>query len=263
MFSTKRERWRQQSVNIAFAELRRLLPTYPLDKKLSKAEILRSAIKYIRFLESLLTLMDSPEWEETEGGNHRPTKVAHSPRSSRNFNCSEDSDTDETADGGGRKGQWWEYWASFGNSARVLVCKNRLANREVFLSCRWAGTVFFRRMGSSSWAQSDRRVESKINEVTVLLSVFFQFFIGLKSYRRHCYKHRVFFSLKLPHVAPQLTFLVSVLEDERILLEDGVIFRHCRTSCPQRKSLTWVALNLTSSAKWDVCWRYFLKSACL
>ena len=61
MFAGKRDRWRQQSVNLAFADLRRLLPTYPPDKKLSKVEILRSTIKYIRFLDSLLKGMDTPE----------------------------------------------------------------------------------------------------------------------------------------------------------------------------------------------------------
>lgn len=37
--SSKRERWRQQNVNMAFSELRKLLPTYPADKKLSKVDI--------------------------------------------------------------------------------------------------------------------------------------------------------------------------------------------------------------------------------
>lgn len=49
--SSKRERWRQQNVNMAFSELRKLLPTYPPDKKLSKVDILRTSIKYIRFLD--------------------------------------------------------------------------------------------------------------------------------------------------------------------------------------------------------------------
>lgn len=55
---TKRERWRQQNVNMAFSELRKLLPTYPPDKKLSKVDILRSSIRYIRFLDSVLQEMD-------------------------------------------------------------------------------------------------------------------------------------------------------------------------------------------------------------
>lgn len=52
--TNNREKWRQQNVNIAFVNLRRLVPTYPPDKRLSKNEILRMAIKYIRLLESIL-----------------------------------------------------------------------------------------------------------------------------------------------------------------------------------------------------------------
>uniref|UniRef100_A0A3B4AMU6 BHLH domain-containing protein n=1 Tax=Periophthalmus magnuspinnatus TaxID=409849 RepID=A0A3B4AMU6_9GOBI len=40
IFTNSRERWRQQNVNGAFAELRKLIPTHPPDKKLSKNEIL-------------------------------------------------------------------------------------------------------------------------------------------------------------------------------------------------------------------------------
>lgn len=54
MFTNSRERWRQQNVNGAFADLRRLVPTHPPDKKLSKNEILRLAIKYIKLLTSVL-----------------------------------------------------------------------------------------------------------------------------------------------------------------------------------------------------------------
>ena len=61
MFTNKRERWRQQNVNIAFSELRQLLPTYPPEKKLSKVEILRNAIKYIQFLGKVLENMDKME----------------------------------------------------------------------------------------------------------------------------------------------------------------------------------------------------------
>lgn len=43
----------------AFAELRRLVPTYPPDRKLSKNEILRLAIRYIRLLSSVLDWQDS------------------------------------------------------------------------------------------------------------------------------------------------------------------------------------------------------------
>ena len=61
---TKRERWRQQNVNMAFSELRKLLPTYPPDKKLSKVDILRSSIRYIRFLDNVLQKMDGIEERE-------------------------------------------------------------------------------------------------------------------------------------------------------------------------------------------------------
>lgn len=57
----KRERWRQKNVNIAFSDLRRLLPIYPPDRKLSKVDILRTTIKYIRFLLNLLETMDGLE----------------------------------------------------------------------------------------------------------------------------------------------------------------------------------------------------------
>lgn len=54
VFTNSRERWRQQNVNGAFSELRKLIPTHPPDKKLSKNEILRLAVKYIDFLVALL-----------------------------------------------------------------------------------------------------------------------------------------------------------------------------------------------------------------
>lgn len=47
MFTNSRERWRQQNVSGAFGELRKLVPTHPPDKKLSKNEILRMAIKWV------------------------------------------------------------------------------------------------------------------------------------------------------------------------------------------------------------------------
>lgn len=48
MFTNSRERWRQQNVSGAFAELRKLVPTHPPDKKLSKNEILRMAIRLVQ-----------------------------------------------------------------------------------------------------------------------------------------------------------------------------------------------------------------------
>ncbi|XP_045507104.1 uncharacterized protein LOC123703219 [Colias croceus] len=61
LFTNCRERWRQQNVSGAFAELRRLVPTYPHDKKLSKNEILRMAIRYIGLLCEVL------EWQKNHG----------------------------------------------------------------------------------------------------------------------------------------------------------------------------------------------------
>ncbi|XP_045324354.1 T-cell acute lymphocytic leukemia protein 2 isoform X4 [Leopardus geoffroyi] len=47
IFTNSRERWRQQNVNSAFAKLRKLIPTHPPDKKLSKNETLRLAMSFI------------------------------------------------------------------------------------------------------------------------------------------------------------------------------------------------------------------------
>ncbi|KAJ8925427.1 hypothetical protein NQ315_009259 [Exocentrus adspersus] len=58
IFTNSRERWRQQNVSGAFAELRKLVPTHPPDKKLSKNEILRMAIRYIKLLTNVL------EWQQ-------------------------------------------------------------------------------------------------------------------------------------------------------------------------------------------------------
>ncbi|KAK0089335.1 hypothetical protein PV325_007879 [Microctonus aethiopoides] len=63
MFTNSRERWRQQNVSGAFAELRKLVPTHPPEKKLSKNEILRMAIRYIRLLTNVI------EWQKAEDRN--------------------------------------------------------------------------------------------------------------------------------------------------------------------------------------------------
>ncbi|XP_047735474.1 uncharacterized protein LOC108681517 isoform X2 [Hyalella azteca] len=49
-----RERMRVEAFNMAFTELRKLLPTLPPDKKLSKIEILKLAICYIAYLNHVL-----------------------------------------------------------------------------------------------------------------------------------------------------------------------------------------------------------------
>ncbi len=51
-----RERIRVEAFNVAFGELRKLLPTLPPDKKLSKIEILRLAICYISYLNHVLDI---------------------------------------------------------------------------------------------------------------------------------------------------------------------------------------------------------------
>ena len=57
-------------MNGAFNDLRRLVPTYPPDKKLSKNEILRLAIKYIRLLSNVLEFQkqqdEKPNTEQKE-----------------------------------------------------------------------------------------------------------------------------------------------------------------------------------------------------
>ena len=66
MFTNSRERWRQQNVNGAFAELRKLVPTHPPDKKLSKNEILRLTIKYIMLLDTVIAFQKRQNGEEVE-----------------------------------------------------------------------------------------------------------------------------------------------------------------------------------------------------
>ncbi|KRY79570.1 Uracil phosphoribosyltransferase -like protein, partial [Trichinella pseudospiralis] len=51
-----RERSRVESFNRAFEQLRRLLPTLPPNKKLTKIEILRLAISYMTYLDCILML---------------------------------------------------------------------------------------------------------------------------------------------------------------------------------------------------------------
>ncbi|KAH8287443.1 hypothetical protein KR054_007573 [Drosophila jambulina] len=79
VFTNTRERWRQQNVSGAFAELRKLVPTHPPDKKLSKNEILRSAIKYIKLLTGIL------EWQQRQVPAH-PAYPAAGPETNNNDN---------------------------------------------------------------------------------------------------------------------------------------------------------------------------------
>ena len=48
--NNERERGRTQSVNGAFIHLRGLIPTQPVDRKLSKIEVLRLATSYIEHM---------------------------------------------------------------------------------------------------------------------------------------------------------------------------------------------------------------------
>ena len=66
VFTNTRERWRQQNVNGAFCELRKLVPTHPPDKKLSKNEILRLAIRYIDLLNRVLDFQQANQQLEEE-----------------------------------------------------------------------------------------------------------------------------------------------------------------------------------------------------
>ncbi|XP_028852589.1 T-cell acute lymphocytic leukemia protein 2 [Denticeps clupeoides] len=69
VFTNSRERWRQHNVNTAFAELRKLIPTHPPEKKLSKNEILRLAMRYINFLVQLL------ETQSGQAAGHSPASI--------------------------------------------------------------------------------------------------------------------------------------------------------------------------------------------
>ena len=51
--ANKRERVRTENVNAGFEKLRELIPTDPIDRKLSKIEILRLATSYINHLYNL------------------------------------------------------------------------------------------------------------------------------------------------------------------------------------------------------------------
>uniref|UniRef100_A0A3Q2G6S9 Stem cell protein n=1 Tax=Cyprinodon variegatus TaxID=28743 RepID=A0A3Q2G6S9_CYPVA len=96
VFTNSRERWRQQNVNGAFAELRSLIPTHPPDRKLSKNEILRHALKYINFLDRLLTDQDhrvAPRGRAGSLGDDEGLEGVFSPNSSWN-QSSEDGDSD-------------------------------------------------------------------------------------------------------------------------------------------------------------------------
>ncbi|XP_068454250.1 transcription factor 15 [Clinocottus analis] len=65
-----RERGRTQSVNSAFTSLRTLIPTEPVDRKLSKIETLRLASSYISHLANVLLLGDGADGQPCLGAVH-------------------------------------------------------------------------------------------------------------------------------------------------------------------------------------------------
>ncbi|KAL1273469.1 hypothetical protein QQF64_029331 [Cirrhinus molitorella] len=107
VFTNSRERWRQQNVNGAFSELRKLIPTHPPDKKLSKNEILRLAMKYIDFLVQLLndqtgdqTRKGTAEGREEDGKKDGSGALGNGGSPSRKNRDSTDSVTALTASSG-------------------------------------------------------------------------------------------------------------------------------------------------------------------
>ncbi|GFN95227.1 T-cell acute lymphocytic leukemia protein 1 homolog [Plakobranchus ocellatus] len=66
VFTNTRERWRQQNLKGAFCELRKLVPTHPPDKKLSKNEIIRLAFRYIELLNKVLDFQQANAQIENE-----------------------------------------------------------------------------------------------------------------------------------------------------------------------------------------------------
>lgn len=79
IFTNSRERWRQQNVNGAFAELRKLVPTHPANRKLSKNEILRLAIKYIKLLGKVIEFQKQQD-ADYEDNNDATRHVPNSER---------------------------------------------------------------------------------------------------------------------------------------------------------------------------------------
>ncbi|XP_078101043.1 T-cell acute lymphocytic leukemia protein 1 homolog [Sander vitreus] len=93
--TNSRERWRQQNVNGAFTELRSLIPTHPPDRKLSKNEILRLALRYISFLDQVLTDQDvraAPRCRAGSVEQDDASQGALSPNSSCESSADGDSD---------------------------------------------------------------------------------------------------------------------------------------------------------------------------
>lgn len=96
VFTNSRERWRQQNVNGAFSELRKLIPTHPPDRKLSKNEILRLAMKYIEFLEQLLNDQSQPEETGERARTHTHAHSLMLLTASSGSSCYGDTDSEES-----------------------------------------------------------------------------------------------------------------------------------------------------------------------
>ncbi|KAL7743346.1 hypothetical protein ACLKA6_008327 [Drosophila palustris] len=107
VFTNTRERWRQQNVSGAFAELRKLVPTHPPDKKLSKNEILRSAIKYIKLLTGILEWQQQQTPSSLEEPNNNDNQMAngHATDALHHIKCERlDRDRDRDRDGNNQRG---------------------------------------------------------------------------------------------------------------------------------------------------------------
>lgn len=94
IFTNSRERWRQQNVNGAFTELRRLIPTHPPDRKLSKNEILRLALRYINFLDHLLTEQDLSEAPQSQAVRLEEDRLQGTPSPTSTCESSSEGDSD-------------------------------------------------------------------------------------------------------------------------------------------------------------------------
>ncbi len=84
--TNSRERWRQQTVNSAFAQLRQLIPTHPAERKMSKADILRSTIKYINILHKIVEYQNEPENKENGKSVQQTDQAMNIDQSARNVN---------------------------------------------------------------------------------------------------------------------------------------------------------------------------------
>nr|XP_053646483.1 uncharacterized protein LOC128698313 [Cherax quadricarinatus] len=98
VFTNTRERWRQQNVSGAFAELRRLVPTHPPDKKLSKNEILRLTIKYIKLLNSVLEWQQKHDNLDSDSCNNNTSKTGNANSRSSQLRPMSPNDTCLTLD---------------------------------------------------------------------------------------------------------------------------------------------------------------------